>query len=251
MKTIEFGEGRKKVAIVGSLHGNELIGKQVIEMLSKEKNLGARIKGIIANEAAIKINKRFVDVDGNRCFPGKRNGNTEERMAFEVLHELEGYRYVIDIHSTYAKMPDTIIITKRRALGLARKVPIKKLVMMSRSIAKGKAIDDFPHECISIEFNRDTDANHVIKLVKATIRNIIEGKEAAVSKDSYVVKGVLGNTGKASGIENYRLVKEGDPVAVNNGELIRSRKRFYPIFIGEKGYKNVVCMMAFKSARMS
>lgn len=232
MRVVEFGEGRTRIAIVGSLHGNELLGKQVIEWLSREKNPGARIKGIVANEAAIKAGKRFVDVDGNRCFPGKRNGNAEERMAFNVMRALKGYRYVIDIHSTHADMQDTIIITKRRSLGLARKVPLGKLVMMGRSIAKGKAIDDFPRECVSLEFNKRASVGRVSRIVRAAIDNILRDRASGVRKDTYLVTGVLPMPGKPVRLRNYRLV--------------RGRKSFYPIFFGETEYKNTLCMVAVK-----
>ncbi len=246
MKVIEFGNGEKKIAIVGSLHGNELIGKLAIERLNRDRKINAKIKAIIANEEAIKINRRFVDTDGNRCFPGKKDGNTEERMAFGVVQELKGCRYVIDIHSTYADMDDTAIITQRRSLKIARMTPLSKVVLMGHAIAKGQSINDYPEMCVSLEFSRKRSVGHVLKIVKNTVNNILDAKNSGIKKDFYLVKRFVNGSGTAVGLKNYRLVKKGAVIAVNGRRKQVSRDDFYPIFFGEKGYKKVYCMKAVK-----
>ncbi len=246
MKVIEFGCAGKKIAIVGSIHGNETIGNRVIGRLARENIAGARIKAIIANEEAIKAGRRFIDVDGNRCFPGKKDGNTEQRIAFEVLRELNGYRYVIDIHSTYADMHDTIIITKKGALGLAGMVPLKNLAIMNRRIAKGGAINDYFPSCVSIEFNRKKSTEHVLRIVRSTICNLINGRKSRIKKETYLVNSVLSSAGRPARIKNYGLVKRGTVIAVDGRRKIISKDDFYPLFLGEKGYRGTLCMQAVK-----
>ncbi len=246
MKITKFGNGKERIAVVGSLHGNELIGKNVISRLVNEKRIGARITAVVANENAIKAYKRCIDTDGNRCFPGRKEGNNEERMAYELLRAIKGCRYVIDMHSTYADMQDTAIITRRGALKLAHKVPIKKVVLMGPAIAHGGALIDYQDFAVSIEFNRKRDTNYVLRVVKATIGNILKGRSCAVKQDSYLVKGFVSGDGKPVGLKNYRKIRKGSVIAVDNGEKILADEDFYPVFFGEKGYRNAYCMKAVK-----
>lgn len=245
MEVTKFGNGTEKIAIVGSLHGNELIGKKVISMLAKEKGIGARITAVVANENAIKAYKRYIDTDGNRCFPGRKDGNNEERMAYELLGAIKDCKYVIDIHSTYANMEDTAIITRRASFKLARKVPIKKVVMMGPAIAHGGALVDYQDFAVSIEFSRKRSTQHVLRVLKSTISNILKGRNAA-KQDSYLVKGFVIGDGTPAGLKNYRKMRKGSVIAVDNGREILADEDFYPVFFGEKGYRSAYCMKAVK-----
>jgi len=244
MKVIRFGHGAEKIAIVGSLHGNELIGKNVILRLSKDKKIAANVTAIIANEPAIKAGKRFVDVDGNRCFPGKKNGNNEERIAFSILRELKGCKYVIDLHSTFADMDDTIILTKKSAMRLADMVPISKVAVMGHAIAKGRAINDYPRLCVSLEFSRKRSASHAIHIVRTTIDNIVNKKKAGIEKDTYFVKEILKGDARNFRMKNYVKVRKGDVMDRVAGTV--SDEMFFPIFFSEKAYEGTVCLKAYK-----
>ncbi len=243
---MEFGNGKKRICLVGCLHGNEVIGMKVINRLRREGVECASVKAIIANERAISIRRRFVDTDGNRCFPGKRNGNVEERMAYRLLKEIEGYDYVIDIHSTHADMADTVIVTKRKSLNEARlRVPIKNIVLMGREIAKGHSLIDFAEKGISLEFYKKRSVKDVSMLVRQTIENIGEGKRLKTKKEVYRVTGFIQRTGRPFAIRNYRLVRKGQPLMKDGPRIVRSEDSFYPIFFGERGYKGL-CMKSVK-----
>ncbi|MBS3094157.1 succinylglutamate desuccinylase/aspartoacylase family protein, partial [Candidatus Pacearchaeota archaeon] len=72
----------EKLVIICCLHGNEIYGLEVC----KDQSL---FPFILANEKALKENKRFIDSDLNRSFPGKADGNYEERRAFELTKKLK------------------------------------------------------------------------------------------------------------------------------------------------------------------
>ena len=57
-----------KIAVVCCLHGTEPYGLEVV------KRLPASLSFFIGNEKALKENRRFIDSDLNRSFPGKENG---------------------------------------------------------------------------------------------------------------------------------------------------------------------------------
>jgi len=239
IKLINRATGKKpKICIVGSLHGNELIGKEVIDYLAKKKpKTKLSIIGIIANTEAMKLKKRFVDVDGNRCFPGSKNGNTEERMAYEILKVTKDCDYVIDIHSTHAKQPDTIIIIKKNAMKLAKYIPIKKVLFMGKSIASGKALIDHVKCGVSIEFNRKRSKEYVAKKITKAIEAIEKGK-LYNKKEIYKVLGFYGKKDSSYKWKNFKEIKEKEVK-----KQFPKAKRLYPVFIGEPSY-SFYCMLA-------
>ncbi|MBT4539757.1 hypothetical protein HOC32_05705 [Candidatus Woesearchaeota archaeon] len=89
------------IGIVGLCHGNEPVGRVTLDKLQTE--LGELKKGqvhlIYANLAAEEITKSQVDKNLNIAFPGKPNGNIEERIAYNLRGPLEECHFVLDIHS--------------------------------------------------------------------------------------------------------------------------------------------------------
>ena len=146
MKIIEIGKEGPYVCVIACLHGNEKIGYNVINALIRKPIKGIRIKAIIANEQAMKKNVRFIDSDLNRSFPGSGKGNIEEKLAAKIIVKIIDCEFIIDLHSTYANTDDMIIITKKNAMELAKKVPLKNVVFMSKIMAHGKSLIDYS-EC--------------------------------------------------------------------------------------------------------
>ena len=241
IETISDGcNGNIKLGIVGSLHGNEKLGARVIEMLRRMKMpKGVGVIGIIANTEAMKHNKRFLDVDGNRCFPGSPNGNNEERMAYNMLEALKECDYVIDIHSTYASQPDTIIITKESSKKLVNYIPIRKVLVMSGAIASGRALIDHVKCGVSIEFSRKKSTRYVAQKIMLTILALAQGKKYK-NKEFYKVIGFFGEKGKDYGFRNFKPVESAD---VKKKFGLDTPDKLFPVFIGERGYGSY-CMMA-------
>src|SRR5690242_12123871 len=91
------GKGKPVIGIVGAMHGNES-GPAIIEKLKKLK-VRKTIKYIIANPEAREKNVRFIDSDLNRSFPGKKDGNREERLAYQLRKIGKDIDILIDLHS--------------------------------------------------------------------------------------------------------------------------------------------------------
>ena len=81
----------KNLVLICCLHGNEGYGLEVC----KRQSL---FPFILANKRALKENKRYIDSDLNRVFPGNKQGNHEERLAVEILDQIKSFDYVIDLH---------------------------------------------------------------------------------------------------------------------------------------------------------
>ena len=56
-----------KILVIGGMHGNEMLGIDLVKSLQEDPL--ENIDSVLANEEAIKVNKRFVKQDLNRSFP--------------------------------------------------------------------------------------------------------------------------------------------------------------------------------------
>lgn len=110
----KFGHGKKSLAIVGAMRGNEVQQMYVCSRMVQElKKLES--KGRIAEDTEIlvvpcvnyysmNIGKRFWAMDNtdiNRMFPGYNLGETTQRIADGLFSKLQGYEYGIQLASFY------------------------------------------------------------------------------------------------------------------------------------------------------
>jgi hypothetical protein len=120
IRGFRFGEGKKSVAIVGAMRGNEIqqqfICSQIVNNLIELEKRGKIIPGheilVIpsANHFSMNIDKRFWAMDNtdiNRMFPGYDKGETTQRLASVIFENVRGYKYGIQLASFY--MPGSFI----------------------------------------------------------------------------------------------------------------------------------------------
>ena len=89
-----------KILVIGGMHGNEMLGIDLVKSL-QESPL-ENIDSVLANEEAIKINKRFVNQDLNRSFPGvESSGIYEQQRPVKLLEMCKDYDIVFDFHNTF------------------------------------------------------------------------------------------------------------------------------------------------------
>jgi predicted deacylase len=111
-----FGEGKKTVAIVGAMRGDEVqqqfICSQLVKNLIEIEKEGFIRKGheilVIpsVNHYSMNINKRFWAMDNtdiNRMFPGYDKGETTQRIAAALFDVIKGYKYGIHLASFYLR----------------------------------------------------------------------------------------------------------------------------------------------------
>lgn len=102
-------EGKKRIAIVTGIHGDELEGQYVCYELIRRINRGyTDLNGIVdvypmlnplgADAAARQI--PMFGIDMNRIFPGSEGGSPWEHMAKRVTEDIKGADLCIDIHSS-------------------------------------------------------------------------------------------------------------------------------------------------------
>ena len=114
IKGYRFGKGRKGMAIVGALRGDEVQQLYTCSQLVKELQAIERRGGLAegteilvipsANPFSMNINKRFWAMDGtdiNRMFPGYDQGETTQRIAAAIFQLVQGYEYGVQMASSY------------------------------------------------------------------------------------------------------------------------------------------------------
>ncbi len=233
----------KKIAVIACVHGNEQYGLEVIKLLPSSFSF------FIANKKAIEQKKRFIDTDLNRCFPGKKEGNNEEKIAYGLANVLNEFDEVLDLHSTSEACPLFGIITKpdNEKIMLAKRLGLQKLVIMSPDYAWGKALIDFVKKGISLEVGPHERKENVEEAVDA-IKALVEGCGAKeTSLEIYEVFDIIRGENKKPLIGNFDEVKEGQPIAVSPDKSTQKAPfDFIAVLVGEKSYNDVVCLACRK-----
>lgn len=101
-------EDMPRLSIVAGVHGDELQGQYICyELIRRIKEEREHLRGIVdvypcVTPMALEIRKRNAPgaLDMNAMFPGSRHGHTIEYMATEVVADLMGSDFCIDIHSS-------------------------------------------------------------------------------------------------------------------------------------------------------
>lgn len=92
--------------ITGGIHGDELIGPEIIRRLLTNQHLnnisGTLLLIPVVNPFGYNTNSRYLPDrrDLNRCFPGTKNGSLASMMAYTLVKELlSKCQFGIDLHS--------------------------------------------------------------------------------------------------------------------------------------------------------
>lgn len=173
MKVLD-GNGEIVLTIVCCQHGDEVFGQKVFEYYQNKLD---RIRIIMANEEAYDQEKRFIEDDLNRSFPGDRVGSHEQRLAAQIMPYIKDVRYVLDIHTTTSDIVMTPIICNesdnvKKILNLTSS---KEVAYMSNGIADHSLIGQVAAG-VSLEFNEGYAKT-----------------EAALDEVIHVVDGLLGD----------------------------------------------------------
>lgn len=229
-----------KLAVICCLHGNEPYGLEVI------KRLPDSFSFFIGNKRALKENRRFLETDLNRCFPGNKFGNHEERIACYLTKKLKKFDYVIDLHSTSKSCPIFGIITKlnKEKIELAKKMGLKRLVIMPEFFASGKAMIDYVKCGISLEVgphNRPDNVKESLELIK----NLIENKDCN-SLEIYKVFKLIRKEFNEVLINNFDSIKKGQIISREGEKEQYAEEDFTAVLVNEETYEGILCLACEK-----
>jgi predicted deacylase len=253
LETMLQGE-RPIVYVNACTHGNEKVGARILEALKDVRVRRGTLVTNIANQEAFSLNKRFVDQDLNRVFPGKPDGCHEERLAHSLLPLVQAADVVVDIHSTESGKHSALIVTKLDGptVEVIRFVNPKRTVLMSAT--KDNSLISAAKVGIGFEYGKDGDEatyqgtlDGILDILGGL--GMVEGRPKERKKpqtEFYRVSGPLrkekGFTVE-KGVRNFVLVRKGQVVARSgHGELLAPRD-FYPVLFGRNTYTEIFGFM--------
>jgi len=237
-------------------HGNEILGLKIEKLFKNIEIINGSVTFNIGNQEAVDKKVRFIDSDLNRSFPGKKNGNKEEIIAYNMMKYIKYFDYLIDIHSTVSGLKNSIIVedysSRVKKIVSVCKNADTILVMSATSgssIFRTCVVNKIPGMAFeygdnSIETAKRTfeDLINILSYLKVVdlkinkkTRNINLRKfncyDTIQKKDGDVLK---------SGLNNFKLIKKGEIIKYDKDKNpIVSNEDFYPILLGEKNYKNI------------
>ncbi len=253
IKTI--GKGSPKIAIVGCVHGDEIMGQKVIRELKKIKLKKGSLTFIIANPKALAKKKRFIKKDLNRCFPGRKKGNFEEKLACELNKILKSFDLVIDVHATNSDLGKIIGITKldNKMKQFLKLIPIKNVALFSKKLFGSGELIRSAKPGVTFDYGPNKSGKNYKKALtdlKIILRNLgfISGKKKIFKmKNFYRFFGsynVPKNFTQNKQLKELQLIRKGQLIGSANKKNIYSNKTFYPLFLGKGSYEKTLSLMA-------
>lgn len=250
-------QGERPIVYVNvCTHGNEKVGVRVLKALEDVSVKKGTLIMNVANKKAFSLNKRFIDADLNRVFPGKPDGNHEERLACELMPLIKAADIVIDIHSTESGTHSSLIVMKldESTLDALYFVNPKRVLVMSAT--KNSALISSAKVGIGFEYGKDEDETMYRKILEG-IMNILSGlgmaegglRKKRLRTEFYMVSEPLKKEKGfviVKSIRNFSLVRCGEVVARNGESELLAPKDFYPILFGKNTYTEIFGFMGEK-----
>lgn len=230
---------KDNIALIVCLHGDEKIGFKIKEKLSNKFTV------IFGNPEAVNKNTRYIDIDLNRAFPGKEKGNYEEERAFRLLQELSAFKYIVDIHSSSSEMDVFGIITTptEEKIELAKKLGLKRVLLMTKKLANGGSLIDNVNCGISLEFGPHEDEKKAQELINLMGKFPNDPSNQIQIFEAFEL--IKGENDAKYFIKNFEEVKKGQLIAEGKKKYF-AQFDFIPFFVGEKAYKGTLCIAAKK-----
>ena len=253
---------RSRVLIVGATHGNERVGVRVINALRPLVEGNNDVDFLVANPRALEANRRFLETDLNRSFPGNPQGAFEERLAYDLQPLIASYNVVVDIHSTSSGLKSAVIVKKvsDETISLVQCTNAKYVLHMDTN--QGKALISGAKVGIAFEYGADNEPEteaetfngiclilqhlgHLRKTnAKSTKRKVFFHVSSVILKP----EGFL----PLRTVKNYKVVVRGQPYAMHTvtGEVLVADENFYPILFGENSYKDIFGFRGYRVSKL-
>ncbi len=247
----KLGEGEPKHAVVGSIHGDEPCGKKAIEkFLESGMEVEKPVKFIIANEEALEENKRFLDTDLNRSFPGTPETDShEERLAAKILNEVEGMK-VLDLHTTRSHPEPfaTLSHLNEETKEMCRKAGVENAVYFSES--NGTLNGEVTGIVVETGLQGSDQAveNAFNVLLNYLAAEDVLDREFELSNPDYFKYYETVDGDWEFKAKNFEMIEKGQVFAEKEEEKLEAEEDFYPVLMSTNGYEG---MLGFKAEKMN
>ena len=273
-----------KVLLSAGIHGNEKTGIYLIKKFQKNSNLISRssfiTETLLINHQAIALNRRYCEIDLNRCFNLKDLNNNDGQLYEQLLAQKTYYEikdsaidFVIDFHTSTSNMGLTLLLSNdnpfnlQLAAYLASTNSLVKIVRPDNSKDQNRFRSIFP---LGFTVEIGAIAPNVIdpfwfkqaEELTIEILNYIEETNQqqqpaspqsiaiySLSETVYFPTGdreIIGMVHPQIHGSDYRALNPGEPMLIEfDGNLITygGKNTVYPIFINEAAYwENKIAM---------
>jgi hypothetical protein len=252
MRVVDVGAGDPEVAVVGGIHGDEPCGVAAVERLIEDPpDVDAPVRLVIANEAAIAADRRYVDEDLNRAFPASADAGPEAypdthegQLAREVVEALRDC-LVLALHSTQSH-PDPFAIVDEpdpRRLGICTRLPVGSVVESGpfdggRLLAPVGTVEV---ECGLQGSERATENAHRVTDAFLRATGVLPGPDEPRVLPLYRLQRAIPKSGGDYEVfvENFVRVAEGQAFASEGGRDRLADADFYPVLLSAEGYEEL------------
>ncbi|WP_122091271.1 M14 family metallopeptidase [Halalkalicoccus subterraneus] len=240
------GPKEPEVIVIGGVHGDERSGIRAVRRLREaDLDLQRGVAFVLANPAAIEADKRYLDSDLNRVFPGDPDGDREERIAAQLCELIEGHT-TLSLHATESEpTPFALIHSSRpQEFDLASELPVPYVVdhwgvneqtitVCGLSVEIELASDDSEETAVTAEHQ----ARAFLKRVDA-----LPGEPSDADPEYFHMSEPVP---KPSGTcyelygENFERVPAGTAYASVDGTDLIADESFWPIMMSTHGYEDL------------
>lgn len=250
MRIEQLGDGVAEVAIVGSIHGDEPCGRDGIEeVLADPPEVNRPVKFIVANEAALDADLRYLDTDLNRSFPGDAESDAHEvRLAAELAAELRDCT-VLSLHSTQSyggmfALVDDLTPDLERLCGALS----VDTVVQTKGANEGRlfaTVDSVVEVECGYQGSPEA-ARNAEQVIREFLAATGVTDHPPSKRDEPLPVFQLGEPIPKTAAEQYEVfvqnfekVPKGDPVAAADDETVVADKQFHPVLLSANGYEDV------------
>jgi predicted deacylase len=246
MRAETYGGEQPEYGIVGSLHGDEPCGQEVIDRIATDfPDLQKSLKCVVAHTAALDEGAKYFEKDLNRAFPGNPNSAIrEERLAARILQEVQGLN-ILDLHSTMSQPTPFAIasLTNSDVKQLVASTGVSSVVDISGFGPRGSLIEQVGG--VSVECGPQGDSEAVengVEIVQnfLAVNNLLSETGSVANPEVYRIYDIKGAPTDAQielMCENFQRVSEGSVYARIGAELETADESFYPVLMSERGYR--------------
>lgn len=225
----------KKILLVGSQHGNELLGIRLYEYIAaKRPVILERVEYYCANPLAFALNKRFVETDMNRSYT-KGSSGYEATRAKELSRKIRSadYSYVIDCHTTTTEVDVCFIIKERNDIidKVINATPgVTNIILMKKDIAHLSLLNAGSN-VVAIEANEKIATKELtLDMLLKMIENLLEEDVMEpISRTVYSVDGFIDTMTNLDNVDlhNFKNHQGSYPVLCGGDTKNRTYKGFW------------------------
>lgn len=146
-------EAPLEIVVSVGIHGDEVAGIEAVLRVINSYGYNIahsekKVAFVLGNPRAISLNRRFSDIDLNRCFGSEQGNKYENIRASVLLSAIQNTQYLLDIHQTIepTSRPFGIFPNDLRSIDFFRSLKVIEDVVLTdiqKSVYGGYSFDEY------------------------------------------------------------------------------------------------------------